>query len=105
MSSPSCLARDHETFYMPYFLLALALLGISVAFYDAYAIYNDQPLWCPPLLMGAMKWRAAHMHTFSNCPSDILVLCTTFACLAWRHCSHSIHLKEHFVWLHFFMPL
>jgi uncharacterized membrane protein len=41
-----------KAFYMPYFMLALALLGISVAFYDAYAIYNDQPLWCPPPING-----------------------------------------------------
>jgi uncharacterized membrane protein len=41
-----------KAFYMPYFMLALALLGMSVAFYDAYAIYNDQPLWCPPPING-----------------------------------------------------
>jgi hypothetical protein len=29
-------------------LLALALLGFAVAFYDSYVIYNGQLLWCPP---------------------------------------------------------
>lgn len=36
----------------PYFMLALALIGIAVAFYDSYAIYNRQPLWCPPPIDG-----------------------------------------------------
>ena len=36
----------------PYFMLALALIGIAVAFYDSYAIYNRQPLWCPPPVDG-----------------------------------------------------
>jgi uncharacterized membrane protein len=36
----------------PYFMLVLALIGIAVAFYDSYAIYNRQPLWCPPPIDG-----------------------------------------------------
>ena len=36
----------------PYFMLLLALIGIAVAFYDSYAIYNRQPLWCPPPIDG-----------------------------------------------------
>ena len=36
----------------PYAMLALALLGIAVAFYDSYAIYNGQALWCPPPING-----------------------------------------------------
>ncbi len=36
----------------PYVMLTLALLGIAVAFYDAYAIYNGQALWCPPPING-----------------------------------------------------
>ncbi len=36
----------------PYLMLALALIGIAVAFYDSYAIYNHQPLWCPPPVDG-----------------------------------------------------
>ena len=37
---------------MPRFMLALALVGIGVAVYDAYAIYNGQALWCPPPING-----------------------------------------------------
>ena len=36
----------------PYAMLALALLGLAVAFYDSYAIYNHQALWCPPPIDG-----------------------------------------------------
>jgi uncharacterized membrane protein len=36
----------------PSFMLAVALVGIAVAFYDSYAIYNHQPLWCPPPIDG-----------------------------------------------------
>ena len=36
----------------PYFMLVLALIGIAVGFYDSYAIYNRQPLWCPPPIDG-----------------------------------------------------
>ncbi len=41
-----------KIFYMPRFMLALALVGIGVAVYDAYAIYNGQALWCPPPING-----------------------------------------------------
>ncbi len=36
----------------PYLILALALVGLAVAFYDSYALYNSQPLWCPPPING-----------------------------------------------------
>jgi uncharacterized membrane protein len=35
-----------------YAMLALALLGLAVAFYDSYALYNRQALWCPPPING-----------------------------------------------------
>ena len=38
--------------YAPCALLALALVGIAVAFYDAHQLYNGQPLWCPPPING-----------------------------------------------------
>jgi Predicted membrane protein len=41
-----------KRFYAPTIMLALALLGTSIAFYDAYAIYNGQALWCPPPING-----------------------------------------------------
>jgi uncharacterized membrane protein len=33
-------------------MFALALLGLAVALYDSYAIYNGQALWCPPPING-----------------------------------------------------
>ena len=33
-------------------MLVLALLGLAVAFYDSYALYNGQTLWCPPPING-----------------------------------------------------
>jgi len=33
-------------------MFALALVGIGVAFYDSYAIYNGLQLWCPPPIDG-----------------------------------------------------
>ena len=38
--------------HAPYVMLALALVGTSIAFYDSYSLYNDQPLWCPPPING-----------------------------------------------------
>jgi uncharacterized membrane protein len=37
---------------LPYIMLALALVGIVDAFYDSYAIFNNQLLWCPPPIDG-----------------------------------------------------
>jgi uncharacterized membrane protein len=33
-------------------MLALAVIGIADAFYDSYAIFNGQLLWCPPPIDG-----------------------------------------------------
>lgn len=33
-------------------MLLFALLGLAVAFYDSYALYNEQALWCPPPING-----------------------------------------------------
>jgi uncharacterized membrane protein len=41
-----------KVYYAPYLMLALALVGIGAAFYDAYSIYNGQALWCPPPING-----------------------------------------------------
>ena len=41
-----------KQFCAPGVMLALALVGTSIAFYDAYALYNAQPLWCPPPING-----------------------------------------------------
>jgi uncharacterized membrane protein len=36
----------------PCLMLMFAFIGIADAFYDSYAIYTDQPLWCPPPIDG-----------------------------------------------------
>jgi uncharacterized membrane protein len=41
-----------KVFRAPYFMLALALLGLAVAYYDAYSLYNEQQLWCPSPING-----------------------------------------------------
>lgn len=33
-------------------MLALALIGVADAFYDSYAVYTGQLLWCPPPIDG-----------------------------------------------------
>ena len=44
---------------LPYVMMALALIGMAVAFYDSYAIYNVQPLWCPPPINGCNEVAAS----------------------------------------------
>ena len=41
-----------KRFCAPCVMLALALVGTSIAFYDTYSLYNVQPLWCPPPIDG-----------------------------------------------------
>jgi len=41
-----------KLFYAPYVMLALAAVGIAIAIYDSYSLYNGQPLWCPPPING-----------------------------------------------------
>jgi len=42
----------NKALVMPVFMLGLALVGIADAFYDSYAIYTGQLLWCPPPIDG-----------------------------------------------------
>jgi Vitamin K epoxide reductase family len=44
---------------LPYSMIALALIGLAVAFYDSYAIYNGQLLWCPPPINGCNEVAAS----------------------------------------------
>ena len=37
---------------VPYLMLVFAFIGIADAFYDSYAIYTGQLLWCPPPIDG-----------------------------------------------------
>ena len=43
----------------PYVMIVLALVGMAVAFYDSYAIYNGQLLWCPPPINGCNEVAAS----------------------------------------------
>jgi uncharacterized membrane protein len=45
------MCENHRSM-LPKVMLALALVGLAVAFYDSYALYNNQPLWCPPPING-----------------------------------------------------
>jgi uncharacterized membrane protein len=38
--------------FAPYLMLVFAFIGIADAFYDSYAIYSGQLLWCPPPIDG-----------------------------------------------------
>jgi uncharacterized membrane protein len=38
--------------FAPYLMLVLAALGVADAFYDSYAVYAGQLLWCPPPIDG-----------------------------------------------------
>ncbi len=47
-------------------MLALALVGIAMAFYDAYAIYNGIALWCPPPINGCNEVASSpYAHIFN----------------------------------------
>ncbi len=38
--------------FAPYVMLLFAFIGAADAFYDSYAIYSSQLLWCPPPIDG-----------------------------------------------------
>jgi uncharacterized membrane protein len=57
-----------KQFYTPYVMLALALLGIGVAFYDAFSIYNGQALWCPPPINGCNEVASSPHARIYNLP-------------------------------------
>ncbi len=52
-------ARASATPRAPYLMVALALIGLAVAFYDSYAIHNGQLLWCPPPINGCNEVAAS----------------------------------------------
>ena len=55
-----------KVFYAPYVMVALALVGIAIAFYDAYTIYNGQALWCPPPVNGCNEVASSpYAHIFN----------------------------------------
>ncbi|MGA7711991.1 MAG: vitamin K epoxide reductase family protein [Rhizomicrobium sp.] len=46
------MSNSRQTRIAPFILIGLALIGLAVAFYDSYSIYNNQLLWCPPPING-----------------------------------------------------
>jgi uncharacterized membrane protein len=53
------MSRASRRFAAPQVMLALAVLGLAVAFYDSYVIYNGQLLWCPPPIDGCNEVAAS----------------------------------------------
>jgi uncharacterized membrane protein len=45
--------------FAPGLMIAFALIGLAVAFYDSYTIYNGQLLWCPPPINGCNEVAAS----------------------------------------------
>jgi uncharacterized membrane protein len=41
-----------KAYFAPRLILVFAFIGIAIAFYDSYAIYTGQLLWCPPPIDG-----------------------------------------------------
>ncbi|MGA7453643.1 MAG: vitamin K epoxide reductase family protein [Rhodoplanes sp.] len=52
----------------PRLLIVLALVGVAVAFYDSYSIYNGQLLWCPPPINGCNEVAASPYARILNLP-------------------------------------
>lgn len=46
------MSNSRQTRIAPFILIGLALIGLAVAFYNSYSIYNNQLLWCPPPING-----------------------------------------------------
>ncbi|HUL91523.1 MAG TPA: vitamin K epoxide reductase family protein [Burkholderiales bacterium] len=63
-------------------MLALALIGIADAFYDSYAIYNGQLLWCPPPIDGCNTVAASPYARIFGVPLGYLGLAFYLAMLA-----------------------
>jgi uncharacterized membrane protein len=54
----------------PRLLLGLALVGLAVAYYDAYILYNGQQLWCPPPINGCNEVASSPYARIFNLPVD-----------------------------------
>ena len=79
-----------KLFYAPYVLLALALVGIAVAFYDAYQLYNGQALWCPPPINGCNEVANSPYARIYNLPVGYFGVVYYSYMFGWRRCLHSI---------------
>ena len=47
------------TYRWPQLMIVLGFIGLAVAFYDSYAIYTGQLLWCPPPIDGCNEVAAS----------------------------------------------
>ena len=67
-------------------MLALAFIGIADAFYDSYAIYTGQLLWCPPPIDGCNTVAASPYARLLGVPLGYLGLAfylAMFGLAAW----------------------
>jgi len=78
-------------------MLALALVGLGVAFYDSYALYNGQALWCPPPVGGCNAVANSAYARIFNLPVGYfgvvyyLVMLGLAALLAFDPSSRALH--------------
>ena len=57
-----------KAFLAPCAMLVFALIGLGVAWYDAYIIYNGQTLWCPPPINGCNEVASSPYARIFNLP-------------------------------------
>ncbi len=43
---------EEKALRVPFWMIGFAAVGVAIAFYDSYAIYNNLQLWCPPPIDG-----------------------------------------------------
>ena len=67
-SDPSPGDRMKKVLPAPRLLLVLALVGLAVAYYDAYILYNGQQLWCPPPINGCNEVASSPYARIFNLP-------------------------------------
>ncbi len=87
-----------KRYFAPTIMLALALVGTSIAFYDAYALYNGQALWCPPPIDGCNEVAGSPYARIYNLPVGYygvvyyLFMFGLAALLAFEPCSRALRL-------------
>jgi len=87
-----------KVFRAPYFMIALALLGLAIAYYDSYSLYNGQQLWCPPPINGCNEVANSSYARIYNLPVGYfgvvyyLYMFCLAALLAYDPFSHGLRL-------------
>ena len=80
----------------PSLLITLALVGLAVAFYDSYVVYNGQLLWCPPPINGCNEVAASSYARIFGLPVGYygvvyyLYMFGLAVLLAWEPSSHPL---------------